>query len=100
MICPTSRPSNAVFQGQRGLAGRQTVPGERRPIEVNAHRWDVGLRLQRQVDETGDVLHRRDDLVPERPQHTQVVPEDLDGDVGGVTPIACGRSGARSAGRW
>ena len=73
------------FQGRRGLAGGQPVAGERVPVEADVHRRDVGLRLQRQVDEAGDVLQRGHGLAAERPQHGQVVSKNLDGNIGAGT---------------
>ena len=70
------------FQGCRGLAGGQTVARQRRPIEPDLHRGDVGLRLQRQVDQPRDLLQRGDGLLAERAQRQQVASENLDRDIG------------------
>ena len=70
------------LQGQGGLAGRQPVPGERGAVEPHAHRGDVRLRLEGQIDHAGDVAHGRRRLFAEAAQHREIVAEYLDGHIG------------------
>ena len=79
---PTDRcAGEACLDGFRDILGSEPLSRNRRPVQYEAHKGDVHLLLERQIDHSLNLAHRVPDVLAETAQRGEIIAEDLHRDV-------------------